>query len=184
MATEQQTTPTPPAPTDELGLVVEAARKAVELEFQIAERIDAKARNQMTVAGAWYALVTAIAGVALRAELDTGGDDWLVASIVGFAAAAGVCLGIAMAFSYGVWRLRTEPDVEPDGLRAMLDDARGPNVDVAEQLVEHYRALLARRRRTNKIRVRNFKRSVRWWIFGLGFALVELLVALAALAQA
>jgi uncharacterized integral membrane protein len=169
---------------DDMNLVVEAARSAVAQEFNIAERLDAKARNQMTIAGAWYALVTAVAGVALRAQIDAGGDDWLVAAIVVFAAAAGGCLIAAMLFSYRVWRLHHEPEVAPDGLLEMTVDAQDPDVDVAEQLVQHYRALLARRRANNKKRAASFQRSVTWWTASLVFALLELLAALIALAQA
>ena len=168
----------------DLSMVVETARAAVEQEFQIAERLDSKARNQMAVSGTWYAVVSAIAGLALRAQLDSGANNLLFAAIVVTAGAGAVCLIVALFFSYGVWRLRTETEVTHEGLSEMLADARDPSVDVAEKLVEHYRALLAHRRANNKERSAAFARSVDWWIAAVVLALIELVLALAALAQA
>src|SRR4051812_43085316 len=85
---------------DDEKLVVEAAQNAVAQEFQIAERLDTKARNQMTVAGTWYALVTALAGVALRVWIDRGLNDWLVATIIVCAGVGAACLIVALFFSY------------------------------------------------------------------------------------
>lgn len=172
-----------PEANGDIKLVLDAARAAVQQEFQIAERLDSKARNQLTVAGTWYALVTGLAGIALKMWIDTSSGSGLVAFIIVFAGAGAVCLIVALVYSYRVWRLRVEPDIHPDGIAEMLADVHDPGVDVAERLVEHYRALLAMRRASNKIRSTNFKASVKWWLLALGFGLAELVTSLAAIAH-
>lgn len=179
------TQPQAPEETDdrEVTLVLDAARSAVAQEFQMAERLDAKARNQMTIAGSWYAIVSAVGGIALRAQLDSGANDFIFAAVVALAAVGAICLIVAMFYSYGVWRLRTESEVTHEGITEMLADAHDPSVQVADKLVEHYRALLARRRVNNKRRSQNFKRSVSWWVAALICSLFEFVAALVALVQ-
>jgi hypothetical protein len=169
---------------DDLRLVVDAAREAVSHEFEIAERLDAKARNQMTMAGTWYAIVSTVAAVALRAQVESGANDWLFAVVVALAVFGGACLIFTMFLSYRVWRLQKETLITHEGLSEMLADAHRPDVDVAEKLVEHYRALLAPSRANNKIRSETFKRAVPWWTASLIFGFVELVFSLIALIQA
>lgn len=169
---------------DDLHLVVEAARAAVAQEYEIAERFDAKARNQVTMCATWYAIVSAIAGIALRAQVDSGANDWLFAIVVALAIFGGLCLFGAIAYSYRVWRLQKETLITHEGLTEMLADAQNPDVDVAEQLVKHYRALLRPSRSNNQDRSRNFKRSVWWWAASLAVGFAELVVSLIALVQA
>jgi hypothetical protein len=168
---------------EEMKLVVDAARAAVAQEFQIAERLDAKARNQMTVAGAWYAVVQTFAGITLRVLIDSPDHHrWLFALIVAFAAVAGACLIVAMLYSYGVWRLHQESEITHEGLGEMLDVARDPTDELGEKLVAHYQSILALRRLNNKKRAERFKHSVPWWIAALSLSLGELVLALFALA--
>jgi hypothetical protein len=167
---------------EETKLVIDAARAAVAQEFQIAERLDAKARNQMTVAGAWYALVQTFAGITLRVLVDSGGHDLLFAFIVAFAAVSAFCLIVAMFHSYRVWRLHQESEITREGIGEMLELAHDPSGDLGDKLAKHYGAILATRRDNNKKRAQSFKASVPWWIASLVLSLIELVLALWALA--
>ena len=77
--------PGPSTPSDDLKAVMEVARGQIEQEFRISERLDNKARNQVALAGTWYALAQVIAGLAFR--MQPASSLWSV--IVGVLAAAG-----------------------------------------------------------------------------------------------
>jgi hypothetical protein len=99
---------------DEMNFVLDAARDALAQEFQIAERLDSKARGQMTFAGAWFAIVQAVAGIAMRGPLSTG---W-AAAVVGTAATAAVALAWCFLRHHEVWKLRPETGFNSDAIHA------------------------------------------------------------------
>lgn len=182
-AVEHENVP-PRAPTEREALVVEAARAAIAQEFQIAERLDAKARNQIAVGGAWYALVQAAGSIAIRQYLDRGGSDTLAFSaVLVLAGVSGFALAVSIAYCYGVWKLRDEKEMTPDAIEAMAESARDPDADLLSMFVQHYRFILWHRRANNALRARNFKRSTPWWVASLLFGLAELIAAVAVLAQ-
>jgi len=164
------------APSDDLKAVLEVARSEIEQEFKISERLDNKARNQVALAGTWYALAQVIAGIAFRLHPAT--SLWSV--VVGVVAAAGgVLVALTMYYSYGVWRLRAERDFTPDAIRQMLADAENDK-PVIEGITRTYANTLAVRRQNNAERDSAFTESTRWWLFASGVTLAEILVALAA----
>ena len=170
-------------PKDRMQPVVDAARAAITQEFQIAERLDAKSRNQVVVGGAWYAGVQAIASIAIRDHIDAGGHPLLFAIVIAVAIVSGVLFGVSIIYAYGVWKLRDEHEITEKSLGEMAAAARDQNVDLLDQLVKHYGFILWTRRENNKKRAESFHRSIPFWIAGIFFGLVELVVALAALAQ-
>jgi hypothetical protein len=173
----------PNAQDEQMRLVVDAARAAIDQEFKIAERLDAKARNQIAVGGAWYALVQAAASIAIKNYLDHGGNTPLFAWVLTLAAAGAVALGFAIAYSYSVWKLRDEKEITPDGLEAMAESAKDPGANMLDLFTRHYRFVLWHRRQNNKDRAESFKRSIPWWALSLAFGVAELLLAVALLAK-
>lgn len=59
---------------DNLKHILDAARAALDGEFARAERFDAKARGQATLAGSWFAVTQAVA-VASIGWSSPGSDD-------------------------------------------------------------------------------------------------------------
>jgi len=174
----------PNAQPEEVSALLETARSAVAQEFQVAERLDAKSRNQVAVGGAWYAVVQATAAIAIKQYVDNGGSSWLFAAIVALASVSGVMLAVAILYSYSVWKLRDEQEITHESLQEMSTAARDPSVDLLSQLVDHYGFILWTRRKNNKDRVASFRKSTPWWIGSILFGIVELIVALALVAGA
>jgi hypothetical protein len=165
-----------PPPSDDLKAVLDVSRAQILQEFQISERLDNKARNQVALAGTWYALAQAVAGIALRTH--GGTSAWSVLIVV-LAAFAGATLAITMIYSYRVWRLRPENDFTPDALRQMLSDAE-ENRSVIEGIVRTYANTLSTRRENNAARDAAFTTSTNWWMISVGLTLSEIFIALAA----
>jgi hypothetical protein len=177
VATQEQ----PVDERDDFGIVLDEARSLISQEFQIAERLDAKARNQMTVAAAWYGVVQATAAVVLRGpDALTLGDGWYTA-ILGLGGLAGIAFLSTLGLSFLVWRTRDEEDVSPTGLGQMGAVARDPSADFAADLLEHYRDILTGRRANNEVRDVWFRRSQLAWVICVGLTSVELFITLTAL---
>ncbi len=166
-----------------MAAVLDSARSAIGQEFQIAERLDAKSRNQVAVGGAWYALVQATASIAIKDHIDAGGHPFLFSILIALATMSAATLGVSIFYSYGVWKLREEREITHTSLEEMAADARNPDVDLLDKLVEHYGFVLWTRRANNKDRGESFKRSIPWWIVAVFLGLAELVIALAVVAQ-
>jgi hypothetical protein len=161
---------------DELILVIDAARSAIAQEYDIAERLDSKARNQVTVAAAWYAAALPGAGFALQAR--QGISEWWYIAILALAGIAGVCLGATVIKSYGVWKLRRAWDIGPDGVDDMMAAAHGKDAKrFREDVVKHYREILRTRRAANERRTQAFTSSLAWWVASLAVTLAALLLS-------
>lgn len=167
----------------DLALVIEAARKAVEQEWAIAERLESKARNLASFAFTWFGIVSAIAALAMKELLDADSYGLLFSFIVVLAGGAALLLALLLLASDRVWRLRRHSEITEKGLEQMLYDARDPDVDIAERLVGQYRHVLGNRRRANKERGNAFRTAQKLWVASLIVASAELVVALAAIAQ-
>jgi hypothetical protein len=159
---------------DELMLVIDAARSAIAQEYDIAERLDAKARNQVTIAGAWYAAALTGIGFALKAGPHI--SRWWYVPILSFAAAAGFCLAVTLIKSYQVWKLRSAWDIAPEGIEDMAAAAQSKDAKgFRKDLVTHYREILRTRRSANERRRQAFTASFPWWIASLALTLAALL---------
>jgi hypothetical protein len=163
--------------SEDVKHVLDAARAALAQEFLIAERLDSKVRGQVTLAGAWYTVVQAVAGIALRdAGLSTG---WKVAILVA-AGFAGLAVVITVVQAYGVSKLRNETDLTPQAIRDFGEWAQSGDVDVGGTLVGYYAEILEARQRTNEQRAAAFDQSAKTWFIALGLTFGELITALAA----
>lgn len=165
-------------------LAIEAARAAIEQEFKIAERNEAKSRNLLGAIAAWFAVVQPAAVFALRDSANTTETGYLVASLIIAAAVAGAAAFVVLVLHVRAWGLKDEEDVAPEGLHEMLAAARDPHRDFASDLITHYSDLLTTRRANNAARAHTFDIARRWVIVAAMTTLVELAVAVTILGRA
>lgn len=162
---------------ESLTEVVSVARSAVEQEFQVSERLDGKARGQVTLAGQWFAVAQAVSAVAFAAK---GVDGWLLYAVGLAALVGGVLLVATFVMSSRVWKVQSEDAVHPHGILQLrqraLDDDDGA-LDVA---IRHYASLLQSRRLTNKTRVQALETAEKLWPWAMAPPLVQIGFALAA----
>ena len=156
--------------------VLDAGQAALALENQRADRLDSKARNQMTLAGSWFAVVQAVAVVALTEHTPLG---WVIV-IAATAAVAGAALIAAMRQSAKVWMLRPQPAVTQETLEDMTLAAQREPGTFDAQLVQQYRHMLGHAQEVNASRADALDAATAWWWATLGLALAELAVALLA----
>jgi hypothetical protein len=175
MAPPHGTFPSAAEDGEDLSYVLDVARDALAHEFQVSERLDAKARGQMTLAGAWFAVVQAVAGVALANSAIS--NAW-GAAVVGSATIAAASLGWAFYCHYAVWRLRSETGFNADALHAFGEWAADDETNLAGTLIGYYEQILSERQGRNRERVEKFDKAVPAWFFTLGLTLIELMVAL------
>ena len=177
MVTRPQNLP-PAADGVDLSLVLQAAQSAVDQEFRISERLDAKIRSQIGSAAVWFAIVTGISGAIFTRAKPV--SDAYVDVIIAFALLAVLLLVVASYFAYGVWQLRDEKEIAPAALFEMTAAAHEGDLD--EKLVQQYASILARRRENNKTRAHAFRRSTPWVGATLAATLAQLVVVLCAAA--
>jgi hypothetical protein len=160
--------------SENLKHVLDTARAALDHEFQRAERLDAKARNQTTLAGSWLIVAQAVAAFAIRSNVDI---RWVIAVGVLFILEA-VAFVWLLKISSGVWALKVRPDISGRTLEAMEDDVANP--DFASRTIETYRGILVKAQEANEDRAQALEWTWRpWWVvLVLGF--LEMGVALLA----
>jgi hypothetical protein len=183
MAVARRTEAETAGSSDDPKLVLDVARAAISQEFQIAERLDAKSRNQIAVGGALFALVQAVASIAITHAVDNGDTRFTFGLLVATAAFAGLSLIVAAVFAYDVWRLRDEQEITPQALEEMAAASRDPKRELMDELVRHYEFILQTRRVNNRKRASAFDRSILPWMISLGLGTAELVTALIVLAH-
>lgn len=159
---------------EDLKHIANAAQAAIAQEFQITERLEGKARNQVSVAGAWFAVAQAVSGVALGVA--ALGKGWVVALGILAAIGAGTLIWLIIA-SRGVWRLYEEKEIGSKALDELLGMAHDPNTEVLEVLVRQSAWTLDTRRDNNRARAKAFERAQRIWFFALAIPLAQVLLA-------
>jgi hypothetical protein len=154
--------------------IVDAARSALDQEFSRAERYDLKSRNQITLAGSWFAVVQAVVAVAVGPSTSS---EWIAAVLVAAAVAAGALI-LAIIACAKVWQLKEQAAINHETLEDMLDAATSQQRTFRSDLVQLYRNLLAEAQLVNEKRATALESSLEswWWALALGF--VELGVAL------
>ena len=178
MATADQTT-APGAP-EALKHVLDTARAALDHEFQRAERLDAKARGQATLAGSWFAVTQAVAAVSIRGDTPKG----LVIAIAVIVIAQATALFLLFRASAKVWRLKTRDDIGSETLAAMGRDAEKGDPAFASKAVAQYRYILHGAQQANAERARaldepkNRSSATYYWWPVLSLGVLEIVVAL------
>ncbi len=172
-------TPIPGARNDEgkqLAVLLETARGLVAEEFQRSERLDAKARHQLTVVGALFAVVMATTAGVLNALLSVGTGSnrgvlavllegpstaavapWVYPTLGAFALASIVFLLFALLASARVWRTREMDALDPATIKEYVAYAERANLGVSKRLIDAYADILADRREKNNQRKDHLK---------------------------
>lgn len=178
---QRPATPLPATQDDEgkqLAILLDTARALVTEEFQRSERIDAKARHQLTVVGALFAVVMATtAGVlnALVREPQTERPEllgllfarsarasveaWVIPTLGGFALGSIFFLFCTFIASAGVWKAREQDTLDPETIKTYVAHAERGKVAVSKNLIDAYARILGDRRDANKRRIASFKRA-------------------------
>lgn len=171
----------PAVGSENLKHVLDTARNAVDQEFQRAERFDAKARGQATLAGSWLGVTQAVAAIALR----SGSNRELVIAIVALSIVQATAFFCLLGRASAVWRLRNRTGVSPETLEAMRLAADDPAF--ADRTIETYRGILEGAQEANERRAEALEpgkgqlRSPRtYWTLVLAAGMVEIVVALIA----
>ncbi len=168
--------------SDDLKHVLDTARDALDHEFRRAERLDAKARGQATLAGSWFTVALTASALVFRSS---NVPAWLVFTLVACLLLGGLSLALLLHASSRVWRLQTRDDVTPATLDAMEESAGRGDPEFARNMIKTYRAILDGAQRANAARAkaleppegRFWSPAVFWWGVLL-FGVVEVVVAL------
>lgn len=170
------------APSDDLKHVLDTARAALDHEFQRAERLDAKARGQATLAGSWFTVALAASALVFRSD---SGPAWLTIVLVACLTLGGASLFLLLLASSRVWRLQTRDDIKPDTLLAMEQSAGQSDPEFARRMLSTYRKILAGAQEANDARATaldppqgGWLSPARLWWGVLLFGFVEVVVAL------
>jgi hypothetical protein len=158
----------------DLKRVLEIGDSAVAHQFQVSERLDAKARGQVTIAATWFAVTQAVAGVAYAAQ---PGNLWL-ALLLAATFWGGVALAVTFYFSYLVWKPRKERELTHSGFRKLANDALSGDPALTDEIVTFYQHIIGHRRKSNGERVEQLKRAQVAWSFAMAFTFAELIIAL------
>ena len=164
---------------ENLKHVLDAARIAIDHEFRRAERLDANARGQATLAGSWMVVAQAAAAVAINADPDSA---WLIAVPL---LAVAVSFFLLLRESQKVWKIRWSEDVGEATLGELAADVRSP--DFPESMIVMYRDILNQAQDANDRRAEalgptpnRWSATTYWyWVLALGF--LEVVVALGSL---
>lgn len=154
------------------------AQALVAQEIQRAERLENKARQQVVLAGQWFAIAQAVLAVALNKE--TIDHRWLLWVSCGFGVAGGLALAATIFMSWRVWRLGDEHELTPAALTQMRDQASVDHTQFLRDLITHYASILQRRRARNATRADRQGEAEIGWLVTMGLPLLELGFAVAA----
>lgn len=167
----------------QLTILLDAVKATVDEEFRRSERLDAKSRNQMTLAATMFGVAQAIAVGLVNSVL---AQDGTKASILaGVVAGAGLvalgCLAWALIRSYRSWDLRNEKALAVETFETYLGAAQAGNPNVGAKLVTQYAKVARARRDNNNARVSAVERAARACAVTSAWVGVELVLAFAAI---
>lgn len=168
-----QETDAPDSPDGtQLAILLGAATAAVDEQFKRAERLDAKARGQLTIVGAFFAFVQTITAGTLRAQDDL---TWVLFAV---AAVAAVCLFVALVTSSFAWKLRKERALNPDDITGWIPYAKAGNPQVGIKLTKELAAIYQNRLDANQSRSDDLRTATKWVLAAAAATSVELVLAL------
>lgn len=180
-----------PAPGDkggsatQLSILLSSVTAIIEEEFRRSERIDAKSRNQVALAGTFFAVVQAgviglLNGV-LRAT-----DHHTASSFVPWLAGTGILAAIglvaAVVVSYRAWRLLDDIALAPKTITNYLEAARAGNPAVGVKLVDAYAKIAEDRRANNQKRTDALEQATKATAFAFACVSIEIVLAFTAVA--
>jgi hypothetical protein len=173
------------ASATQLSILLASATSTIDEEFKRSERLDAKSRNQLTIAGTFFAIVQAVVIGLLNGLLGGDGNNdasafvpWL--AIAGGAAA--IAMLVAVLVSYRAWRLRDDPALSTKTIKAYIEAARQGNPAVGVKLVGAYADIAEGRRKNNGARAEALDDAAKACGVALLFTAVQLVLAFVAVA--
>jgi len=182
----------------QLGLLLDVATLRVEEQFKIGDRLDAKSRNQVTVAATFFAgvqagvisLVNGILGPSestpslVNGILVPGRSVPASPYVPYLAAAAGVAvlaLLLAVVMSFRAWRLRPELSIDVETIRKYIPFARDDEPGFGANLVWAHTKLVEARQEQNTDRADALRRAGWACLATLVVAGIELMLAFVAI---
>jgi hypothetical protein len=173
------------ASATQLSILLSSATSAIDEEFKRSERIDAKSRNQITIAGSFFAVVEAVVVGLINGSLG-GTEHHAASSFVLWLAITGgvasVAIFVAALISYQSWKLRDDPTLEIDTIREYIDYAREGSPVVGVNLVSAYADIAEGRRKNNGARADALDSAAKACAVATVFIAVELVLAFVAVA--
>ncbi|HEU5062435.1 MAG TPA: hypothetical protein VFT79_04680 [Solirubrobacterales bacterium] len=165
----------------ELGQTIDSARAMVDEQFQIAERLDRKARYQAATSGAFFAVVQAIA---INAISNAGLSAGWIATLAALALpAAFLTIGSLVAAS-SAWKTQMERDLPLADLRDLIDRIQRGDEFALRELAHHYVNLAEERREGNKQRVAKVGKAAAAALMAISLTGLELVLIFVSLAVA
>lgn len=169
----------------QVSVLLSAATSLIDEEFRRSERLDAKSRNLVTIAGSFFAVVQAVVVGLINGSLGATETHDASSFILWLAIAGGfatIATVVALFLSYNAWRLRDDEALAVKTIRDYRDAARDDNPAVGVQLVDVYANIAENRRSVNRKRAGAVDRAA--IACGLAMALIgtELVLAFVAVA--
>jgi hypothetical protein len=164
----------------DLSQVIESARSMVGEQFQISERLDRKARYQAATAGAFFAVVQA---VAINAITSAGLSSGWIVTLASVAVPAGLMTVASVLAAADAWRTQLEKDLPIPDLRAMVDSISLGDENAGRELAHHYLNLAEKRRGGNAERIGRVKKAAAAAIISIAVTGLELIMVFIALIQ-
>jgi hypothetical protein len=169
----------------QLSILLSAATAIIDEEFKRSERLDSKSRNQITLAGSFFAVVQAVVVGLINGSLGATEETpassfvpWLgVAAVI-----AGIALLIAVRFSYRAWRLQDDDALSPNTIDAYRESARQGNPAVGVKLIGAYTKIARSRRANNKVRAESLESAAIACGFVMALIGAELILSFVAVA--
>jgi hypothetical protein len=167
----------------QLGILLQASVILIDEQNRVTERLESKARHQMTIAATFFAAVQAgvisLVGGALG-PTGSGGASPVVPYLMVTASVAVVALAIAVLASYRTWRLRPARVLSVKTIRDYIEFALQGRSGVSANIVWAYTNVVEARQEQNDARSISLERAS--WACALTFVVVavELMLAFAA----
>jgi hypothetical protein len=180
-----RTAESPEASATQLTILLSAATSILDEEFKRSERLDAKSRNQLSVAAAFFTVVQAVAVALINGTLKGSAGhprSSFVTWIALVAALSSLALVAAVFVSYQSWKLRDDKALGPNTLRTYLEPARQGNPGVGVKLVQGYADIAEDRRSNNKKRAQALDQAAiacGWAFACLGAELIVAFISVA-----
>ena len=163
----------------ELGQAIESGRSMVDEQFQIAERLDRKARYQAATSGTFFAVVQAIAVNAISgADLSPG---W-IATLAAFALPSAFLTVGSLVAASSAWKTQIEKDLPVADLRDLIDRIQRGDEFALRELAHHYVNLAEERRTGNKERVKRVGKAADAALLSVALTGLELVLIFVSLA--
>jgi hypothetical protein len=169
----------------QLSILLSSVTAMIDEEFKRSERLDAKARNQITIAGTFFAVVQAVVVGLINGSLGAtethGRSSWVwVLSIAGVI--GGISVVGALYYSYRAWQLQDDSVLEAETITEYVNQAREGNPAVGVNLIKAFSTILEDRRGKNRLRAESVESAAKACAFALAFVSIELILSFLAVA--